>query len=566
MMNKLRMILLLIRRTNLNIFPLVISVTVSSVLGGLLVYTFAPFVSIVLLGNQVDGYSQLDSLLELFSSVLPNLTIPYMLGWSLCLVALLNGIFQYLRLNLFNEFCQGVVERLSNIFFTGYLKRDYLKIKFTDQKKLENLILIETYQIMNYFVRPLVEMTSAFVAITAILLAMILVDYRIMYLFISLSIALIATYTLVRNKFQLLGTRRQASQEEKHLVLNESFQSFKDIRFYGQTEMFSSRFASITSSIKSSEVFANVSAELPKLVLEALVPIGVAIFGLISFANLEYDDGFALTSIAVLGVALVKMLPDVSKAYRSISLIKFSGPICDLIETQLSLVPEVKNKKNQDFDAVTLDNNIILKSVEFSYDGGKSIFKPINSTINKGDKVAVIGPSGVGKSTLLDLISGLIKPTNGTIEIDSTDLSEIDQESWLQNFAYVPQEVLLMDTDINENISFKKELSDGELKTISSLIKELNLEKLVKDRHLFKVGNRGQNLSGGQRQRIAIARALFFKRDIIIMDEPTSALDGDNSQKILNLVFREFESKTIFVITHDSKLLQNFDKVIELNR
>jgi ABC-type bacteriocin/lantibiotic exporter with double-glycine peptidase domain len=229
-------------------------------------------------------------------------------------------------------------------------------------------------------------------------------------------------------------------------------------------------------------------------------------------------------------------------------------------------VPEVENKKNQDFDAVTLDNNIILKSVEFSYDGGKSIFKPINSTINKGDKVAVIGPSGVGKSTLLDLISGLIKPTNGTIEIDSTDLSEIDQESWLQNFAYVPQEVLLMDTDINENISFKKELSDGELKTISSLIKELNLEKLVKDRHLFKVGNRGQNLSGGQRQRIAIARALFFKRDIIIMDEPTSALDGDNSQKILNLVFREFESKTIFVITHDSKLLQNFDKVIELNR
>ena len=154
MMKKLRTITLLIRRTNLNIFPLVISVTVSSVLGGLLVYTFAPFVSIVLLGNQVDGYSQLDSLLELFSTVIPNLTIPYMLGLTLCIVAFFNGIFQYLRLSLFNEFCQGVVERLSNIFFTGYLNRDYLKIKFTDQKKLENLILIETYQIMNYFVRP----------------------------------------------------------------------------------------------------------------------------------------------------------------------------------------------------------------------------------------------------------------------------------------------------------------------------------------------------------------------------------------------------------------------------
>ena len=107
-----------------------------------------------------------------------------MLGVGLCIIACFNGIFQYLRL-LFNEFCRGLVEKLSNTFFKGYLRRDYIKVKSTDQK-LENLILVETYQIMNYFVRPLIEMCSAFIAISAILIAIFFVDYRIIYLFLCL--------------------------------------------------------------------------------------------------------------------------------------------------------------------------------------------------------------------------------------------------------------------------------------------------------------------------------------------------------------------------------------------
>ena len=158
-----------------------------------------------------------------------------------------------------------------------------------------------------------------------------------------------------------------------------------------------------------------------------------------------------------------------------------------------------------------LENCIELKNVEFSFDGKNSLFNPINVKINKGEKVALIGPSGIGKSTLLDLISGLLDPWKGSIEIDSVDLQNYDVSQWLKNFSYVPQEVLLMDTDFNENISFKKDLTLTEKNLIDRLINELNLGDLVSDRDAFKVGNRGQNLSGGQRQRIAIARALFFK-------------------------------------------------------
>ena len=565
-MSNLAILRFLAKSLNLKLNHLAVTVILSSIFGGLLVYAFAPFVSIVLMGNNLNKFQPVEDLFLVLKGMFPELTMPFMLGGALCIIACLNGFFQYFKLVLFNEFCQGLVERLSNTFFKGYLNREYIKVKSTDQKKLENLILVETYQVMNYFVRPLIEMCSAFTAISAILIAILFVDYRIIYLFLCLSVMLIMVYVVVRQKFLLLGTVRQESQESKHLILNESFQSYKDVKYYSQEELVGSRFESVTKNIKTSEVFANVSAELPKLVLEAVVPILVVAFGLVAFVATGNDDGFVLTSIAVLGLALAKMLPDVSRAYRSISLIKYSGPICDVILEELSQVSMgIKQKNSSNYD-LKFDNSIELKNLEFSFDGKNSIFKPINAKINKGDRVALIGPSGIGKSTLLDLISGLLVPWKGSIEIDSKNLQNYDTSQWMKNFSYVPQEVLLMDTDIDENISFKKDLTLFERNLIDRLVNELSLGGLISQRDVFKVGNRGQNLSGGQRQRIAIARALFFQRDIIIMDEPTSALDKSNGQKIIELIFKEFQSKTIFVITHDTNILANFDKVIELEK
>ncbi len=564
-MSNLAIFRFLAKSLNLNFYPLAFVVALSSLFGGLLVYAFAPFVSIVLMGNHSNKFQPVEDVFVVLKGTFPEVTMPFMLGGALCTIACLNGLFQYFRLVMFNEFCQGLVERLSNTFFRGYLTREYIKVKSTDQKKLENLILVETYQVMNYFVRPIIELCSAFIAISAILIAILFIDHRIIYLFLFLSVLLIIVYVVVRQKFLLLGTVRQESQESKHLILNESFQSYKDVRYYGQEELVGSRFESVTKNIKTSEVFANVSAELPKLVLEAVVPILVVVFGLVAFVTTGNNDGFVLTSIAVLGLALAKMLPDVSRAYRSISLIKYSGPICNVILEELSQISVgIKHKSNSNYD-LKLDNSIELKNLEFSFDGKNSIFKPINAKINKGDKVALIGPSGIGKSTLLDLISGLLIPWRGYIEIDSINLQNYDVSQWLKNFSYVPQEVLLMDTDIYENISFKQKLTIAERNLIDRLINELSLSDLISQREAFKVGNRGQNLSGGQRQRIAIARALFFQRDIIIMDEPTSALDKLNGQKIIEVIFKEFQSKTIFVITHDANILANFDKVIEMN-
>ena len=564
-MSKLRTIRLLVKHTNLKIAPLIIAVTFSSVLGGLLVYAFAPFVSIVLIGNEPSAFQQIELIAYQIGFRYGDFTVQYILGITLILVAFFNGIAQIFRLKLFNTFCQGIVEKLSNIFFKNYLISDYSSIKMIDSKKLENLILTETYQIMNYFVRPMVEIISAITALTAILLAMILVDFRILYLLVLLSSALICVYYLVRKQFLLLGTERQESQESKHLILNESFQSYKDIRYYEQESLLISRFNLITNTIKKSEVFANVGAELPKLVLEALVPMGVVFFGLYSLINFENQNGEALTTISVLALGLVKMLPDVSRAYRSISLIQFSDPICNLIINELSNSPDDSAKKTN-AERYNLKKSIELRNLEFSFNDQKPMFKPVNVNINKGDKVAVVGPSGIGKSTLLDLISGLLRPTKGSILIDSVDLNSIQPCDWLTNFAYVPQEILLMDTSVYENITFRTDLDPLEAEEVNTLIKELNLKDLMSDRENFTVGNRGQKISGGQRQRIAIARALFFKRDIIIMDEPTSALDNQNTQEIINFIFNKSHDKTIFVITHDAALLKKFDKIIALEK
>ena len=217
------------------------------------------------------------------------------------------------------------------------------------------------------------------------------------------------------------------------------------------------------------------------------------------------------------------------------------------------------NKENEIF----FQNKIEFKQVNFNYDGSKiNILNHINFQINKNEFIGIIGETGSGKSTLIDLLTGLIKPVSGSIEVDGNSISK-NPNSWIEKIGYVPQNVYLTDDTIEKNISFgyDKDLSNEEME---KTIKNAQLTKFIaslKNGIKTKVGERAVKISGGERQRIGIARALYRNPDILLFDEATSALDIETENSFFNTLNSLKKKKTIIFINQRRNNLDFFDQV-----
>ena len=197
----------------------------------------------------------------------------------------------------------------------------------------------------------------------------------------------------------------------------------------------------------------------------------------------------------------------------------------------------------------------------------KVIFKNINLKIIKGKSHAIIGPTGCGKSTLVEILLGFKNIQSGTIEMDGNEITNRDSYGWRKNFGYVPQDTYLIDGTLIENITLDKEnLSKTNKENILQILKYLQLNDLANYEEIFekKVGSYGKKISGGQKQRIGLARTLFKNPEIIILDEPTSALNKEKSSKIIDFIIKL--NKTLIMITHDEKLLDKFDFIYKIHQ
>ena len=210
-----------------------------------------------------------------------------------------------------------------------------------------------------------------------------------------------------------------------------------------------------------------------------------------------------------------------------------------------------------------------MKNIKFEYATKKNnlIFKNINLKIKKNSKVCILGKTGSGKSTFVDLIIGLLQPKEGKVLVDETNIEDC-LETWQNKISYVPQTTFLTDSTILENITFGTIDSEVNFKKLDRAIKLANLENMINkmpEKLQTKIGERGVMLSGGQIQRLGLARAFYRDFEILILDESTNALDSETEQKIYSNIKTEFTDKTIFSITHNRNLSKDFDIILELN-
>jgi ATP-binding cassette subfamily B protein len=237
-----------------------------------------------------------------------------------------------------------------------------------------------------------------------------------------------------------------------------------------------------------------------------------------------------------------------------------------LIDIRKSL--EFKFEVNNFNDNFYFNKDIVFNNISFQYKDSKKILDNFNFIINKGESVAIIGSSGKGKSTLVDIMIGLLEPTQGSIYIDEQKIEKKNVNDWRSKISHVPQEYFIIDDTISNNIAFtldKKNIDKNNLIKSAKIAELHDFIMSLPNQYETQVGEEGSLLSGGQRQRLAIARALYKNKDILILDEATSALDFELEERLINNISSYLPNITLIVITHRISKIKNIKKVINLD-
>ena len=479
----------------------------------------------------------------------------------------------YLIKSIFLTYLEFGIQRLINdirVELTSELFKKYINSKYEFHLKNNSSILLRnlTVEIVSFchgIIGPILILAKEFFIIVFITILLFLFDYKISIFTFSFGIILIFSIKAILKKLlYTLGLKAMNFRGEANKIIIESLQGIKFIKSYKIEDNFINRLLKnlkFSAEIKSKETAIH---SVPRIWIELLVLITLSLIGLYFFIfNISMSEYFSFISLFL--IAMLKMLPSFMSAIRTINGYQSYKPSIDFIKKELEEREENNELKKEKLTnkKVELNKELIIDNISFMYKGQKqNIIENLNLKINKeGDLIGIFGDSGVGKTTLIDILIGLHNPHKGQFYLDN---NLIEQKSIRGKiFGYVPQFIYLFDDNIKNNILITndKKISEDDYKKV---LNQCDLSKFIDslpegDKTL--IGENGAQISGGQRQRIGLARALAHDAKILILDEATSALDKRTEDNIFDTLKKISIKKSILIITHNRNLLNYCNKI-----
>ncbi len=471
-------------------------------------------------------------------------------------------IISLIFLNIYKaNFFYKIKLKITNLLYTKYLNENYL---FHVNVNSSTLITNIHGEVGMYVKKVLNVLCELFLDILLLIcLLLILLNIRPIETIIALlifSFLALLYFIIIKKKLDFWGKQRQKQDRKKLKHLQQSLIGIKEVKIYLKEVFFENILNKINS--KREDVTRKLAyiSPLPRYFLELATVIFVLIFCYYMVSSSENFEEF-LPQFALYFGSFLRMLPIFTKLINNFQTLKFGKPTVYTLYKDFSENKSLNNF-NKDSEPLIFKKDITFKNVSFKYPSKKEFaFKNLNLNFSQGKIIGILGNTGSGKTTFLNLLTGLIKPTNGEILCDDNRIN-FNNSNWKKKLSYVTQKTFLIDDSIKNNILFG-ENENYDVKKLNEALKFSYLQKFIDklpDGINTLVGESGVKLSGGQVQRISIARALYNSPEILVFDEPTNSLDEDTEKNIISEIFELKGKLTIFLVTHNKKLTSNCDE------
>jgi ATP-binding cassette, subfamily B, bacterial PglK len=456
---------------------------------------------------------------------------------------------------------------LQSALFAEYLARPYAFHAASHSAALSSNVMFETNRVTNEILQNMFLLITNCATAACIVLLMALLNPTVA---VAMMTALAGCYALlylvVRNRLLIAGQIQTHFHAEQNRIVNESLNAIKEILILRLQAFFDERFVRSTRSFARAAARTQIIGQSPRYVIES-----IAVVGLVAAALLMGDGTIDhwLGQVTLLGFAAYRLLPTLQQVF--VSVVKIRAATASFRQ----IAPDLHLARNRPIPAARMTwkqapaREIRLQEISFAYDASRPpALDRISLRIPARAAIGLVGVNGSGKSTAADLIAGLLVPDGGRLEVDGIAIDDTNRAAWQSCIAYVPQQVVLLDASIAENIALGVANAAIDRQRLIEAAKLAQLDKFIlglRDGYDHRIGERGVRLSGGQRQRVGIARALYRTASVLILDEFTNSLDGLTERELTATIMTLRGRCTIILIAHRLSAIRACDLVFELN-
>ena len=563
------------KRKGLLLLLFVFSLT--STLEALGIGLIGPFLNITANPESIHDIAILDWVYQQLELQSSDRLIP-ILAVAIAAIFCLKSLFYFLSWAKIYQYSANLNESLINKLLNAYLVVPYTFHLKRNTAGLVKNVLFETNTFTGACVLPLLKFAVNLIILIFLFLVLAKTDLLLLMMILGILLPIFILFNLLGNRFKKWGKTKSESKKEMIRILNHGLGGLKETRVIGCESYFQQQMAGVAREFARAESLFSASQILPRILIETALIVFIMLFISLSLIFLQQDMQEITGIMGVFALASMRLIPAASELFSSINQLRNSNYAVNMLYLDLKeidrqginkLTPAKLYSVGKDKQPITFEHRIDLDRISYSYDNSSQLaVKDISLRIEKGQSIALIGKSGAGKTTLVDIILGLLEPEGGDILVDGVSVYN-NLRGWQDLVGYIPQSIFLIDDTVERNIAFGVGDSAIDPEKINQAIEAAQLEELITQLPQgikTEVGERGIRLSGGQRQRIGIARALYHEREILVLDEATSALDNETERLVSDAIKSLAGTKTLITIAHRLSTVEHCDHIYLLEK
>lgn len=526
------------------------------------VTSIIPFIGVFFNPDELNKYNFLSSKLDINSIDDTNLQL--IISIFFFIIILISYLINYQTVKKGIELSYLFENKIKFKIFDLKLQQSYENQINNSSTKIMS-ILTQKSQLISSMINSYFNLLNSFFLILLLLIAICFYDFRIFFIILIFKFSIL--FVILKKNKKILkksSSKLNMSQDKIVKIYNDIIGHFNEIKLYSLEKKFIQIFIKSNNFVTDSLSINKKTVEIPRIKIEYYLVLFLII--MVYFINKFIELNNFIPSLVFIAFAIQKITPAFNKLYSSISNFDGAKKSIEDITINLNYLKHKKIKKTYQNENIKFNSKIELRNINYAYKNRK-IFKNLNLTIKKNDKIVIIGKTGRGKSTLGKIITGMLVPLTGRMYIDKILINLNNLKSWQSKISIIPQNIFLQDDTIYKNIILdKKHIKINDI-FLKKIIKISKVDEFLDKNHKldnFKVGENGLKISGGQKQRIALARALIRKPEVLIIDEGTNQLDKFTQNKIYSNILK-IKNITLIVISHDKSIIKKFKKIINLN-